>query len=99
MVRRALVVLALVLGACTAQQVTVAQQDQAVVQAVLNAACADNALEQIVASAVPEVGFACVGGRVSAAVVTAVLNNPVFVGRLIALSAKIQNSPVKLWRQ
>ena len=99
MIKKTLAAAALLLSACTAEQVTVAQQDQVIVQAVLNAACTDNAVEQIVASAVPEVGLACVGGRVSAAVVTAVLNNPVFVGRLIALSAKIQAMPVQLWRQ
>lgn len=71
--------------ACTPQQVQQAQQDQAIVQAVLNAGCTNPALQAALAALVPGGNLACVGGVVGAGVVTAVMNDPALVAKVEAL--------------
>lgn len=73
------------LTSCTPMQVQHAQADQAIIQAVLDAACQNNALEAAVSTAVPQVTLGCVGGVAGAAIVTAVMNDPALVARVEAL--------------
>lgn len=86
--RSAAASLFVLLTACTASQVQRAQNDQALVQAVLTAACSNNLLEAALATAVPQITIGCTAGVVGADVVTAIMNNPAAVAAVEAAGSK-----------
>lgn len=75
---------------CTQQQVATDAKYAVIAQGVLDAACTNNTVEQMVAAAVPEVGVACVGERMASPVVAKVLSDPALVAKVVAVSQRIK---------
>lgn len=73
------------LTACSTSQVQTAQTDQALVQAVVDAACMNPALQAALAAAVPAEPLACVAGVAGSAIVTVIMSDPALVAKVEAL--------------
>lgn len=76
------------LGACTGAQVQNAQNDQAIVQAALNAACSNPTIQAALAAVVPGGSLGCAGGVAGASVITAIMNDPQLVAQVEALASR-----------
>ena len=86
--RSAAASLVLLITACSASQIQKAQNDQALVAGVLNAACSNNLIEAAIATAVPQITIACTAGVISADVITYIMSNPAAIAAVESVGTK-----------